>query len=306
MTGYLRPPVLDPLQQAALYLRSIHQPGSYIELRAKAPGGGMVQSWHRDPHEAARDAMRIGDLTDVYVGVLPRKDREGGAASVLPSSIVWVESDTPHSVELVLSHRHPPAMVVCSSPGHAHSYWQLSRPLPPEHIERANRRLAHALGGDMRATDCARILRVPGTRNHKRSPARPVFLSMFAASPNIDPAVLLNGLPDPPAAAPVTVRPARPRVADPTTDRLRMIASREYATSLARRDLSGFMMQCPFHKGGQERSPSFHIGGADAAMWFCHGCGEGGDIFRFASRLWGLDEQRDFPAIVKRLGEEFR
>ena len=304
--GYLRPPGLAPRQQAVLFLRAIHEPGSYIELRAKAPAGGMVQSFHRDPHEAAVDALRIADLTDVYVGVLPRREAKGGKDSVLPSRVLWVEADTPHAVESALTHRHPPAMVVCSSPGRAHCYWQLSRPVPAERVAEANRRLAYALGGDMNAVDAARILRVPGTRNHKRKHPRPVFLSLFAASPNIDPGELLNGLPDPPAAAPVTVRPPRPRVSDPTTDRLRMVASREYAPALAHRDLSGLFMQCPFHKGGQERSPSFHVGGPDAALWFCHGCGEGGDIFRFASRLWGLHETTGFASIVKRLGEELR
>jgi hypothetical protein len=305
-TGYLRPPALDPLKQAELFLCSLFHPTMYIELRAKAPGGGMVQSWHPCPLAAAKDALAIGHLTDVYVGVLPRSRRNGGADAVVSSRVVWVECDTPHSVDRVLSHEHPPSMVVCSSPGRAHAYWQLTRPLEPVHVARGNRRLAHALSGDLNATDSARILRVPGTFNHKHSPPSRVFMSIFAASPAIEPAVLWKHLPDPPATAPTTSRPARPRVSDPTTDRLRALSSREYATALASRDLTGHMMQCPFHKGGQERSPSFHIGGPDPAMWFCHGCSEGGDIFRFAARLWGLDEQREFPAIVKRLGEALR
>lgn len=304
-TGYMRPPGLDPLKQAELFLCALAQ-GDWIELRAKAPGGGMVQSWHQDPLEAAADAVKIGDLTDVYVGVLPRAERAGGASSVQESRIVWVECDSPHSVECALTHEHPPSMVVCSSVGRAHCYWQLERPLPPEHIERANRRLAWALAADMRATDRARILRLPGTRNHKRLRPHLVFLAEYAASPNIDPAKLLNHLPDPPDAAPSTVRPPRPRVSDPTTDRLRLLPSREYAPALAGRELSGHMMCCPFHKGGAERSPSFHVGGGDAAMWHCFGCGEGGDIFRFASRLWRMDETTQFREIVKRLGEEFR
>lgn len=304
-SGYLRPPSLDPLHQAALYLRSIHEPGAYIELRAKAPNG-MVQSFHRDPYEAAVDALRIADLTDVYVGVLPRRETSGGKDSVLPSRVLWVEADTPHAVESALMHHHPPAMVVCSSPGRAHCYWQLTRPVPAERVAEANRRLAYHLGGDMNAVDAARILRVPGTRNHKRKVPKPVFLSQFAASPNIDPGVLLNDLPDPPAAAPVTVRPPRPRVSDPTTDRLRLVPSREYAPALAHRGLSGHLMCCPFHKGGEERTPSFHVGGPDPALYYCFGCSEGGDIFRFASRLWGLHETTGFSAIVKRLGEELR
>lgn len=304
-SGYLRPPGLAPLQQAALYLRSIHEPGAYIELRARAPQG-FAQSWHRDPYEAAQDALRISHLTDVYVGVLPRRETSGGKDSVLPSRVLWCEADSPHAVESALMHKHPPAMVVCTSPGRAHCYWQLTRPVPADRVAEANRRLAYALGGDMNAVDAARILRVPGTMNHKRKTPKPVFLSRFAASPNIDPGALLDSLPNPPAAAPVTVRPPRPRVTDPTTDRLRKIPSREYAPALAHRDLTGHLMCCPFHKGGAENTPSFHVGGPDAALWFCFGCSEGGDIFGFAARLWGLDEKAAFPRIVKRLGEELR
>jgi hypothetical protein len=303
--GYLRPPGIDPRIQARLFLSSLAQAGTNIELRAKAPGGGMVQSWHTDPDAAADDALRIGDLTDVYVGVLPRRTQSGGADSVLPAPLVWVEADAPHAVERALSHEHPPSMVVCSSMGRAHAYWQLTRPLEPADVARGNRRLAYHLGGDMNATDSARILRVPGTRNHKHSPPRLVFLSIFGGPP-VDPAALLNHLPDPPDSAPTTARPARPRLADPTTDRLRTLTSREYAPNLAGRDLTGVMMSCPFHGSGQERTPSFHVGGKEPAMWHCFGCSEGGDIFRFAARLWGMDEQRDFPAIVKRLGEAFR
>jgi hypothetical protein len=289
-----------------LFLRALHSGDGFIELRAKGPTGGMVQSWHTQPDMAAADAIAIGDLTDVYVGVVPRDRQEGGAHAVMPSSVVWVECDTPHSVDRALTHHHPPSIVVCSSPGRAHAYWEVSDQIPAEHLARCNRRLAYHLGGDLNACDAARILRVPGTRNHKRKHPWLVFLSIFAASPPIAPHELLDDLVDPPEAAPTAVRPPRPRVSDPTTDRLRMVASREYASSLAGRDLTGHMMCCPFHKGGQERTPSFHVGGPDPAMWFCHGCSEGGDIFRFAARLWGLDETRDFPAIVKRLGEELR
>jgi hypothetical protein len=130
-SGYLRPPGLDPLKQAELYLCSLFHPTTYIELRAKAPGGGMVQEFYACPYEAAKDALKIGDLTDVYAGVLPRSRKAGGMSSVAPASVVWVECDTPHSVDRVLSHEHPPSMVVCSSVGRAHAYWQLTKPLEP-------------------------------------------------------------------------------------------------------------------------------------------------------------------------------
>jgi hypothetical protein len=38
--------------------------------------------------------------------------------------------------------------------------------------------------------------------------------------------------------------------------------------------------RCPFHAGGQERTPSFAVN-PEKAVWHCHGCHRGGDLVRF-------------------------
>ncbi len=48
---------------------------------------------------------------------------------------------------------------------------------------------------------------------------------------------------------------------------------------------ASFMAVCPFH---HEKTPSLHVS-PDKQMWYCHGCGEGGDIFGFIMRVEGLD-----------------
>lgn len=48
-----------------------------------------------------------------------------------------------------------------------HAYWVLDVPVSKEQAEIGNRRLALALGADPAATDAARVLRPPGTFNHK-------------------------------------------------------------------------------------------------------------------------------------------
>lgn len=53
---------------------------------------------------------------------------------------------------------------------------------------------------------------------------------------------------------------------------------------------------CPFHS---ERSPSFSVN-PEKGAWYCHGCGEGGSIFKFLEKIEGLS----FPQAVKKLGEE--
>jgi hypothetical protein len=86
-------------------------------------------------------------------------------------------------------------VVHTGSTDHAHVFWPLRESVSPKWSQRANRRLALALGADMVATDPARILRPAGTVNHKHSPPRPVVctrleLDMFTVDQ------VVGGLPD--------------------------------------------------------------------------------------------------------------
>lgn len=303
-TGYLRPLGLDPIKQAELQLGLLHRPGTLIELRAKT-AGGMVQDWHTHWRDAASEAVRIREHTDVYVGVLPRLARDGGKRSVASAPVLWVECDKPSSVEKAIQMSVPPNMVICSSPGKAHCYWILRDELTPEHIEIGNKRLAYHLGADMKATDAARILRVAGTYNHKYAEPKAAFLAAFGGQPCWS-KNLVAGLDDPKPPPTAVYRPQRPKLEDPTKAALRAVSATEYAPALAGREMSRGMMCCPWHKGGQERTPSLHVTGPADTLFYCFGCGEGGDIFRFAAKCWGMDETRDFHAIVERLSREFR
>ena len=46
-----------------------------------------------------------------------------------------------------------------------------------------------------------------------------------------------------------------------------------------------FKGRCPFH---EERTPSFHVTQSNG-LYYCFGCGRGGDAFKFVSELEGLD-----------------
>lgn len=79
---------------------------------------------------------------------------------------------------------------------------------PPREAEAANRRLAHALGADLAATDAARILRPPHTNNFKHVPAAPVLLERLSDSRQTA-AEIVAGLRDPrpwPRAVPSPAR----------------------------------------------------------------------------------------------------
>jgi hypothetical protein len=53
---------------------------------------------------------------------------------------------------------------------------------------------------------------------------------------------------------------------------------------------------CPFHA---DTSPSFTVT-PDKGLWFCHGCGAGGDVFKFLA----LAESRRFPDVVRDLAKD--
>jgi DNA primase len=55
---------------------------------------------------------------------------------------------------------------------------------------------------------------------------------------------------------------------------------------------------CPFH---DERTPSFSVN-ADEKLYYCFGCGEGGDAFKFVQQTEGLDFQEAVEQLAERSG----
>jgi hypothetical protein len=104
-----------------------------------------------------------------------------------------------------------------------------------------------------------------------------------------------------------------PKVNPNSTDDLKQIAALDYAPMLCGRevDAAGWM-QCPFHKGGEERTPSFR---ADGALWACYACEPiggkatmGGNIYDLAALLWAYPvplSPVNFSIVRSRLIKEF-
>ena len=85
--------------------------------------------------------------------------------------VVWAECDGAEASRAACSWEPAPSIVIRSGSGpNVHAYWPLREPLTPREAEAANLRLAHALGADRACFDAARILRPPGTWNHKHRP----------------------------------------------------------------------------------------------------------------------------------------
>ncbi len=67
-------------------------------------------------------------------------------------------------------------------------------------------------------------------------------------------------------------------------------------TSLRKRGIT-YSGLCPFH---QEKTPSFSVN-ADKGLYYCFGCGEGGDVVRFLERM----ENLSFTEVIEQLAERY-
>jgi CHC2 zinc finger len=246
---------------------------------------------------------------DVYVGASLRDgDRHGGKSAISTARMAYVECDASNAREAIAAFACPPTLEIESgTPGHLHAYWLLEGSSPPALVESINRGLAGQLGGDPCCAEIARILRPPGTFNHKHRPPRVVRMLAFRPAARYGLSELAEALP---RAEPIDVRHSWADSARsfrrPLSElelELRAIPALEYVRVLtgAVPNRQGKIL-CPFHG---ETVPSFQLY-ADGTF-FCFGsrCRRGGSIIQFAGHLWGLAPEFDLEQILNRLAECF-
>jgi hypothetical protein len=141
-----------------------------IELRPIRPGGAAMPTFYpvAQIERVAARAIDLRDHADVYFGVAPRAEEASGKAAIACVQVVWVDldPDSPGSLIDILSFPLTPSIVVSSGRGY-HVYWVLTEPIDVPRAELLNRGLAEHFGTDVRVRNADRILRVPGTINHK-------------------------------------------------------------------------------------------------------------------------------------------
>ena len=282
----------DPLATYLDLLFGAEPVGAFLEVRWRLPDRrGMGQLWQPVESKAtAIDSMRsIGARTDLYIGCAPRTRRYGGKDAIKRSHVLWADLDSPESIAAVERFAPGPSMVIRSGSGR-HAYWSIF-PGDIADVERANRRLAHVLGADMVATDAARILRPPGTRNFKADLQVPVEVEHLALEVyTLD--QVAGELPNPPERE----RPARRAVplSAPSDDPLLTIAPPVYVELLTGREIGrDGKVSCPFH---DERTPSLHVYHDPERGWTCFGCPpapggrpRGGKLIDFGAHLYGIE-----------------
>lgn len=151
--------------------------------------------------ELCADAGRLSELWDVYIGVLPRCENVGTHKAVRQAYCLFADVDGGEegpngAIRLIKRSGLPlPHMAVISGGG-VHAYWLLSTIIPVDsadtqyEFKQTLKRICRAIGGtepaahaDTNVAEVARVLRVPGTLNHKldqSSGPRPVRLIRFA------------------------------------------------------------------------------------------------------------------------------
>jgi CHC2 zinc finger len=282
--------------------------GRFLDVRWRRPEGAMRRRFMAAEclSDAAALISTLAPENDVYVGVALRdSSRQGGRAAVSGLQLAYVESDA-CTAERLVSFSHPPSMVVASgTPGHVQVYWLLQGRCSPGRVESANRRLALALAADPACADAARILRPPGTFNHKHDPPRPVTLLVLREHARYTLAGLTDGLPEDPVVL-VPERSGAPRRSTCSQlDRdLLAIPAVEYVQALAglSPNREGKVL-CPFHA---EAHPSLQLYPDGGFYCFGSGCKAGGTIFDFAARLWDITPRgAGFIEIRERLATRF-
>jgi len=151
-----------------------------LELRSLPSG---EQAWiPREEWPGIQE--RLATREHLYYGVGLRGTRRGTKDAVASIPAVWVDVDAKDfggdlraAWDSLWEHRPMGRhwTYVVQSGGGFHAYCRLKEPAGPEdfpRLEAINRGLAKSVGGDMNATDAARILRLPGSMNWKYSPPR--------------------------------------------------------------------------------------------------------------------------------------
>jgi hypothetical protein len=282
--------------------------GRFLDVRWRRPAGAMRRRFvaAEDLYDAARLITTLAAANDVYVGVALRDgSSHGGRAAISGLQLAYIESDA-NTAERLVSFPHPPSMVVASgTPGHVQVYWLLEERCSPEEVESVNRRLALALAADPACADAARILRPPGTLNHKHDPPRPVTLLLLREHARYTLARLTDGLPTDTTPLALKRAHAPQRSMSNGLERdLLAIPAAEYVRVLAglTPNREGKVL-CPFHS---DSHPSLQLYPDGGFYCFGSGCKAGGSIFDFAAHLWGITPRgAGFLEIRERLAIQF-
>ncbi|MBN8867333.1 MAG: hypothetical protein J0H98_07250 [Solirubrobacterales bacterium] len=317
--GRLLEEPLNPERQAKLWGLVVHgdQLGMIEAIRAERPDGGKKLKFpHRDkeggdiwlpadsPESLAKFVTNFRDDYELFATPATFAEMNPGNSGVTGSLVVWIDQDEPEKIDLLREFEHRPHMVVATGgSGGVHAFWRLSYAVGRDELGVMNRKLVARLEGDRASHNPARILRVPGSLNHKANcgenadgVCRIIYADLQQAT--YDPEELVKGLRD-------YKQPARPRRRrqfptgqfntagesgwiEETVEVAEGSSPTEYLYRLTGEAVSarGGHIRCPFHDH-EDRHPSTYVYGDVGSGWFCFSCHRGGGPFQLAAALHG-------------------
>jgi len=297
---------LSAAQQLALYAARLHaDTGGYIEVAVarRTRTGGLVFRDRSDPRRYTRAgdwrtlARHCAQYTrmglEVFASPIPRPVAAPGSGPVRDGRVVWVDVDSPESQWRLDAFARRPHLIVNSGRGR-HAYWAVDQRLLADELDSANRRLARLLRGDSAAVDRGRLLRLPGSINHKNGAPCRVLLCDLARPPYTS-EQLIGDLPDP-------KRPRPPREGtrcdDAGSDAAEQVPPVEYMRIFGNVDaIAGRKVNCPL-PDHDDRTPSCHVYDDVDRGWFCFGCRRGGSIYDLAALMLGLPQTLDDETFI--------
>lgn len=127
--------------------------------------------WPRQCHLVLNEALDKSVTTDVYVSVLLHRAGTSGRIkdTVLPGALAWADVDgewTAQRQQALDALGVESWQVSSGARGGRHVYVPIGESLDPQQLEGVNRRLGVPLGADD-GWSCTKVLRLPGTWNHK-------------------------------------------------------------------------------------------------------------------------------------------
>lgn len=153
---------------------ALFEPGDLVELRALPEP--VRRRWLRAEQVPAFHVTPAWRAMNVHFGPNPRRRRGGTGADVTLARCLFVDIErvsADEAIARVTSAGLPEPTAVVSSGGGMHIYWRLVEPMTDLAVWTARQKaLIAALGSDPVVHDPPRVMRLPGTLNHKYDPPR--------------------------------------------------------------------------------------------------------------------------------------
>lgn len=161
-----------PIEERNAYYNALFSKSSkYIEVRIINGNEGVKKQLFFTYEELLKFEPPMEH--NVYVGLFDRYNTKSGKTeNCFKTKCLWADFDDMTLDEIryriEMSKLPTPSMIVSSGNGY-HAYWILNKVVGHE-IKPLLKAMVKRLGADDRATDIARVLRVPGTNNVKETP----------------------------------------------------------------------------------------------------------------------------------------